>query len=57
MLSTTTHTCLFLELVLVATSDDHVVHLENHSTQLGSQEQLLTLTNEWVNDKVLPHIC
>lgn len=47
----------YLEIVLVAPSNDDVVYFQNHAAKLGRQEQLLSLANKWIDDKMLSHIC
>lgn len=40
-----------LELAFVAAGDDDVVDLEDHAAELGSEQELLTLGDERVDDE------
>lgn len=48
---------IHLKVVIVAASNDDIVDLEDHSTKLGSKQELLALRDERVDDEVLFHIC
>lgn len=45
-----------LEVVIVAASNDHIINLEDHSTELGSEEELLAFRDKRINDEVLLHV-
>lgn len=47
---------LHLEIIVVTSSDDDIVHLQYHAAKLGREEQLLSLANKRIDHEVLPHI-
>lgn len=47
---------LLLEVVLFVSSNDDVVYLQHHATQLRGQQQLLAFPNERINNEMLSHI-
>lgn len=52
-------TCSFtnLEIILITPSNNDVIHLEHHATQLRSEEELLPLGDQGVDYEMLFHIC
>ena len=44
------------KLILVAPRNNHVIHLQHHPTQLGREEQLLSLSNQGVYYEDLAHV-
>lgn len=48
------HFCL--EVLLSATSNNDVVNLQHHSAELGSQHELLSLSNQWIDDESILHV-
>lgn len=50
------HGVSYLELIFVAPSNDDIIHLQDHAAKLGRQEQLLSLANKWIDNKMLSHI-
>lgn len=45
-----------LRLIIISAGDNDIVDLENHSGQLGGQQQLLSLSNQRIHHKVLSHV-
>lgn len=46
-----------LEVVLVASGDDDVVDLEDHTAELCGQQKLLSLGDQGVDNEVFSHVC
>lgn len=46
-----------LEVVLVTSGNDDVVDLQHHAAKLCGQEELLSLGDQGINDKVFSHVC
>lgn len=47
----------FLEVLLLAARNDDVVDLQHHAAELGSEQELLALGDEGIDDEVVLHVC